>query len=65
MAACPESSGKQLLVLLLRGPDVVFHGLEDVVVVPGLDHEVAYTCKHRVSEGLREQSVLTEDMSCM
>lgn len=54
MATRPECLGQDLFILLLRGPDIVFHGLKDVVVIPGFDHEIAYTWKNGASDSLRE-----------
>ena len=39
-----ESFGEEAFVLLLRGPEAIFHRLNDVVMVPRLDHEVSNTC---------------------
>ena len=43
MPAHLESIRQQLLVLFLRRPHAIAHGRDDIVVVPGFDHEVANT----------------------
>lgn len=43
MAAVVKRIREYLLVLHLRRPEAVAHGSDDVVVIPGFDHEVADT----------------------
>lgn len=60
MAASIESISKQLFILFLGSPEAVTHRIQHILVVPGLNHEVSYTCD-MVSVGLRACSTGYED----
>lgn len=36
--------GEKPLIFLLSRPQSITHGCDDVIVIPGLDHEVSYIC---------------------